>query len=43
MHRIHVIDSHAGGQPPYVVITGGPDLRSGPRAVRQRVHVGGRA
>ena len=29
MHRITVIDSHTGGEPTRVVISGGPDLGSG--------------
>src|SRR5271154_1683781 len=28
--RVHVIDSHTGGEPTRVVISGGPDLGSGP-------------
>jgi 4-hydroxyproline epimerase len=35
MHRIHVIDSHTGGEPTRVVVTGGPDL--GPGSVAERV------
>jgi 4-hydroxyproline epimerase len=35
MQRIQVIDSHTGGEPTRVVITGGPDLGDGPVA-RQR-------
>jgi len=30
MDRIHVIDSHTGGEPTRVVISGGPDLGDGP-------------
>jgi 4-hydroxyproline epimerase len=33
-HRIHVIDSHTGGEPTRVVIAGGPDL--GPGTVTER-------
>lgn len=29
-HRIHVIDSHTGGEPTRVVLEGGPDLGGGP-------------
>jgi 4-hydroxyproline epimerase len=32
--RIHVIDSHTGGEPTRVVIDGGPDLRDGPLSQR---------
>lgn len=32
--RIHVIDSHTGGEPTRVVISGGPDLGRGPLAER---------
>ena len=28
--RVHVVDSHTGGEPTRVVISGGPDLGSGP-------------
>jgi proline racemase/4-hydroxyproline epimerase len=31
---MHVIDSHTGGEPTRVIITGGPDLGSGPLAER---------
>jgi 4-hydroxyproline epimerase len=34
MQRIHVIDSHTGGEPTRVVVAGGPDL--GPGSVAQR-------
>ncbi len=37
MHRIHVIDSHTGGEPTRVVIDGGPDLGGGTVAERGRV------
>lgn len=30
MKRIHVIDSHTGGEPTRVVVAGGPDLGTGP-------------
>ncbi len=30
MQQIHVIDSHTGGEPTRVVVSGGPDLGSGP-------------
>jgi 4-hydroxyproline epimerase len=35
-HRIHVIDSHTGGEPTRVVVAGGPDLGRGPLAGRAR-------
>jgi len=34
MTRIHVIDSHTGGEPTRVVVSGGPDLGNGPMAER---------
>jgi 4-hydroxyproline epimerase len=34
MHRIQVIDSHTGGEPTRVVVSGGPDLGVGPLAER---------
>ena len=34
MKKIHVIDSHTGGEPTRVVIHGGPDLGEGPLAER---------
>jgi 4-hydroxyproline epimerase len=34
-HRIHVIDSHTGGEPTRVVIAGGPQLGSGSLAERR--------
>ncbi len=37
MRSVHVIDSHTGGEPTRVVISGGPDLGSGPLAERLRV------
>ncbi len=36
MQRIQVIDSHTGGEPTRVVISGGPDLGHGSLAERQR-------
>lgn len=33
--RIHVIDSHTGGEPTRVVLAGGPDLGTGPLAERR--------
>src|SRR5574337_856568 len=33
-HRIHVIDSHTAGEPTRVVMSGGPNLGSGPLASR---------
>lgn len=41
MTRIHVIDSHTGGEPTRVIVSGGPDLGSGPiqeRLDRFRTH-----
>ena len=35
MHRIHVIDSHTGGEPTRVVTAGGPDLGAGTLAQRR--------
>ncbi len=35
--RLHVIDSHTGGEPTRVVLAGGPDLGAGPLADRARV------
>ena len=35
--RIHVIDSHTGGEPTRVVLEGGPDLGRGPLAGRARL------
>lgn len=32
MNRVHVIDSHTGGEPTRVVVSGGPDLGGGPVA-----------
>ena len=37
MQRIHVIDSHTGGEPTRVVVAGGPDLGRGPLAERASV------
>lgn len=37
MQRIHVIDSHTGGEPTRVVVSGGPDLGSG--SVHQQLEV----
>jgi 4-hydroxyproline epimerase len=34
MTRLHVIDSHTGGEPTRVVVAGGPDLGRGPMAER---------
>jgi 4-hydroxyproline epimerase len=33
-HRLHVIDSHTGGEPTRIIITGGPDLNSGSMPAR---------
>src|SRR5947207_2485478 len=35
--RVHVIDSHTGGEPTRVVVPGGPDLGAGSRAERRKV------
>jgi len=35
MQRVTIIDSHTGGEPTRVVVAGGPDLGSGPLAVRR--------
>lgn len=34
MERIHIVDSHTGGEPTRVVIAGGPDLGRGPMSER---------
>jgi 4-hydroxyproline epimerase len=34
-HRVHVIDSHTGGEPTRIVVAGGPDLGDGPLTVRR--------
>ena len=34
LHRISVLDSHTGGEPTRLVLSGGPDLGSGPLAER---------
>jgi 4-hydroxyproline epimerase len=35
MQRLTVIDSHTGGEPTRVIVAGGPDLGTGPLAVRR--------
>jgi 4-hydroxyproline epimerase len=35
MHKIQVIDSHTGGEPTRVIVSGGPDLGIGPLAERR--------
>ncbi len=35
-HRVRVIDSHTGGEPTRLVISGGPDLGSGPLSERSQ-------
>jgi 4-hydroxyproline epimerase len=35
MRKVHIIDSHTGGEPTRVVIAGGPDLGSGPLTERR--------
>lgn len=37
MHRVHVVDSHTGGEPTRVVVAGGPDLGGGTVADKARV------
>jgi 4-hydroxyproline epimerase len=37
MHRIHVIDSHTGGEPTRVIIAGGPELGEGALAARREL------
>jgi 4-hydroxyproline epimerase len=37
MHRIHVIDSHTGGEPTRVIVSGGPGLGGGSMAQRREV------
>jgi 4-hydroxyproline epimerase len=34
IHRVHVIDSHTGGEPTRLIIGGGPDLGTGPISER---------
>ena len=35
MERLEIVDSHTGGEPTRVIVAGGPDLGSGPLAVRR--------
>ncbi|HEU5395855.1 MAG TPA: proline racemase family protein [Verrucomicrobiae bacterium] len=35
IHKIEIIDSHTGGEPTRVVVSGGPDLGNGPLAERK--------
>jgi 4-hydroxyproline epimerase len=37
MRRIQIIDSHTGGEPTRVVVSGGPDLGNGPLAERVKI------
>lgn len=37
MQRIHVIDSHTGGEPTRVIVSGGPDLGTGSLSVRREL------
>ena len=37
MHRIQIIDSHTGGEPTRVVMSGGPELGDGPIADRLKI------
>lgn len=37
MKKVHVIDSHTGGEPTRLVIAGGPDLGTGPLAERVEI------
>jgi 4-hydroxyproline epimerase len=36
LHPIEIIDSHTGGEPTRVILTGGPDLGTGPLAERRQ-------
>lgn len=36
-HRVEVVDSHTGGEPTRVVLSGGPDLGRGPLAQRRQL------
>ena len=35
--RIQVIDSHTGGEPTRIIVSGGPDLGDGSMAVRREI------
>jgi 4-hydroxyproline epimerase len=35
LHRLHVIDSHTGGEPTRIIVAGGPDLGAGSMADRR--------
>jgi 4-hydroxyproline epimerase len=37
MHLIKIVDSHTGGEPTRVVVSGGPDLGGGPLARRKEI------
>src|SRR5260221_13780441 len=37
LHRVQVIDSHTGGEPTRIVISGGPDLGGGTVAEQQKI------
>ena len=37
MKKIHIIDSHTGGEPTRVIVDGGPDLGSGPLSERVQI------
>lgn len=37
MKTVHIIDSHTGGEPTRLVISGGPDLGQGPLSERMRI------
>src|SRR5262245_1429704 len=39
MQRLHVVDSHTGGEPTRTVISGGPDLGSSSTGVAERLAV----
>ena len=36
-HKVQVVDSHTGGEPTRIVLSGGPDLGSGTLANRREV------
>src|SRR5947209_1640704 len=35
MHRVHILDTHTGGEPTRIVVSGGPDLGKGTMAERR--------
>ena len=40
LQRVNVIDSHTGGEPTRIVISGGPDLGKGDMASRRQIGLG---